>query len=86
MEIFISNIGRREFLVIEDVLALPIESIIKIDLNAENGVATPNSICILTTTGRHYLAYEIADQIREFLNQHKLLYLSDDNIDSPLEE
>lgn len=86
MEIFISNIGRREFLVIEDSLAVPIDSIIKIDLNAENGAASPNSICIFTKDGQYYLTYEVADCVREFLNQQKLEQLPDENIELSLEE
>jgi hypothetical protein len=77
MKIYISNVGKREFLVIEDEYSIPVDLINKIDLNAQNGSASANSVCIMTNNEKYFFSYEQADDIREYLQEQKISMLNE---------
>lgn len=71
LHIYVSQLLDRRLLVIEDVVALPIDRITHIDLNAPNGGCN-NSVRIHTDNPDedYTFAYENADAVREFLQQN----------------
>lgn len=73
MNIYISVIGRREFLVFEDIQSVPIDKIENIDLHAANGGASHNSVRIdVRDMEPLYFAFENADAVRAFLKDNRL--------------
>lgn len=73
VKVYITNIGYVQFLVIEDVFSIPTISIKKIDLQAENGGASANSVCVYFDDDKFYLTYESADAFRKFLLDNEQL-------------
>lgn len=73
MEVYVSTVGERKFLVLGDSYAIPIDQIADIDLHAKNGGASENSVTILLSTGEEYTyAYGNADSIRDFLRNNRI--------------
>lgn len=85
LKIFITVIGRREFLTIEDVCSIPVDTITKIDLSAENGAASSNSVCVHCGDEKHLFSFESADLVREFLLENKVEILGNKQVEWNLE-
>lgn len=72
MIIYISALGQREFLVIEDVYSIPIDTITKIELHSDQDKKSEaNSVCIYCGSMKYLFAFEDADSVREFIFKNK---------------
>lgn len=74
MLVTITKIGSREFLYLEDVASIPIDTIKKFDFNVPNGGATYHSVKIVTTDDEEDLifTYQDYEDIKAFVLANKL--------------